>query len=134
MLRSAASSRRAVGRQRFDACSIMCIKSLFIACTVATVACTLGSSTGVDQSTDVATVVVTAPSTNIAVHSTAQLTATPKNASGAAIPGLSATWVSSNESGASVDGTGKVTGVAPGNATIAATISNVTGSLDVVVH
>jgi uncharacterized protein YjdB len=112
----------------------MRINSLFMACAVATAACTLGSSTSVDQSTDVATVTVSAPSTNIAVHSTTQLTATPKNAAGAAIIGLSATWASSNGSVASVDGTGKVTGVAPGNATITATISNVTGSLDVVVH
>jgi len=57
---------------------------------------------------------------DVVLGKTTKLTATPRDASGNALSGRSVSWTSSNASVASVDGTGLVTGVAAGSATITA--------------
>ena len=61
----------------------------------------------------VATVTVTPDPASVAVGDTLRLTATLRAANGTVVTGRSVTWSSSNEALATVDQTGKVTGVAP---------------------
>jgi uncharacterized protein YjdB len=62
-----------------------------------------------------------------------QFTATPRNSAGTPITGLTITWQSSNSAIASVSPTGEVTAIAPGNAVIAATANQISGSSQVTV-
>lgn len=62
-----------------------------------------------------------------------QFTATPRNAAGTPITGLSITWQSSNSAIASVSQSGEVTALAPGNVVIAATANQISGSSQVTV-
>jgi Bacterial Ig-like domain (group 2) len=87
------------------------------------------------SSPKVASLTVTAPSSAIVVGSTTQLTATPKDASGAAVSGQAIAWSSANGAIASVSSSGLVTGVAPGGpVTITATAAGVTGSVPITVN
>jgi beta-lactamase superfamily II metal-dependent hydrolase len=70
-----------------------------------------------------ATVYVSPPSETAAPGETRQLTATARDAGGSTAP-TTFTWTSSNPSAATVDGTGLVTAVALGTATIRATAAN----------
>jgi plastocyanin len=88
-----------------------------------------GGDSSVTPTPTVATVAVTGPSTSLAVGSTLQLTAVPKDANGTAITGLSATWSTSDQARATVSSTGLVSGVAAGPATISATVSGIAGSV-----
>ena len=69
----------------------------------------------------VASVEVTPPWTSVDEGRTVQLTATPKDANGSVLPGRVITWTSGNPSAATVSGTGLVTGMVAGAATITAT-------------
>lgn len=69
----------------------------------------------------VATVAITPNGGTIAPQQTLQLTATPRDARGGTVAGASVTWSSSASSVATVSGSGLVTGVGPGEATITAT-------------
>ncbi len=60
-------------------------------------------------------------------------TATPRTATGSAITGLSIVWESSNSSIASVNSSGQVSAVAPGNVIIAARVGQVIGGSQVTV-
>lgn len=62
-----------------------------------------------------------------------QFTATPRNAAGTPITGLSITWQSSNSAIASVSPSGEVTAIAPGSVVIAATANQISGSSQVTV-
>jgi len=81
----------------------------------------------------VATVVVTPSSATITVGSTAQLSATLRDATGAVLTGRIVTWASSNQSRAIVNATGLVTAVSPGAVTITATSEGKSGSSNVTV-
>jgi hypothetical protein len=81
----------------------------------------------------VASVTVAPASTTVQVGSTAQLTATPKDANGATLPGRTVTWVSSNTSVATVTASGLVAGVTAGSATITATSEGRSGSAAITV-
>ena len=59
---------------------------------------------------------------------TQQLSAVPRNSSGTAITGKTATWSSSNTAVATVNTTGLVTAVAPGSANITATVDGISGN------
>jgi len=85
------------------------------------------------MSVPVATVGVTPASANMTVGQTAQLTATPRDASGNALTGRVVTWGSSNSAVATVNGSGLVTGVAAGSATITATSEGKSGASSVTV-
>src|SRR5205814_7389783 len=68
----------------------------------------------------VASVVVSPATASRQVGQTVQLTATPQDVGGNALTGRVVTWSSSNTSVATVTGSGLVTGVAAGPATITA--------------
>lgn len=100
-------------------------------CTLAlAVACGGGGDGGGGPSgpAPVATVSVSAPSGDITVGGSAQLIATPKDASGNTVSGKTVTWATSNATIATVNASGLVTGVAPGGATITATADGKSGS------
>jgi uncharacterized protein YjdB len=73
-------------------------------------------------------VVVTPNPDTIAVGKTAQLTATPKDSTGAALTGRVVTWASGNTAVATVSSSGVVTAVAAGPAVITATCETVNGT------
>jgi len=81
----------------------------------------------------VATVTVSPASASVAVGSTVQLTATTKDANGNVLTGRVITWSSNATAIASVNGTGLVSGVAAGSATITATSEGKSGSSGITV-
>src|SRR5213083_80176 len=82
----------------------------------------------------VASVTVTPATAGVAVGSTVQLTATPKDANGNPLTGRVVTWQSSNNAIASVNGSGLVSGVAAGGpVTITATSEGHSGTAAVTV-
>ena len=76
----------------------------------------------------VATVTVSPASASVPAGQTAQLTATPKDASGNPLTGRTITWGSSNSSVATVSSSGLVSGVTTGSATITATSETKSGT------
>jgi hypothetical protein len=76
----------------------------------------------------VATVTVSPSSGTVAVGSTVQLTATLRDATGNVLTGRTVTWSSNNTGTATVNGTGLVSGVAAGSATITATSEGRSGT------
>src|SRR5213596_2249200 len=76
----------------------------------------------------VASVTVSPATASVTAGQTAQLTATPQDASGTALTGRVVTWGSSNTAIATVNGSGLVTGMAAGSATITATSEGQSGS------
>lgn len=81
----------------------------------------------------VASVDVSPASTSTQVGDSVQLTATPKDATGAPISGRYIAWLSNNTLVARVSPTGLVTGVAEGTVTITASVDAITGTATVVV-
>lgn len=81
----------------------------------------------------VASVDVTPDSAAILVDATVQLTATPRDAAGNPLAGRAVDWSSADETVATVDATGLVTGVAPGAATVTATAEGQHGSARITV-
>jgi VCBS repeat len=73
-------------------------------------------------------VVVTPPAANVAIGGTQQFTATVTDLHGNAVPGASVSWSSSDNTVATVSGSGLATGVAPGVATITAASGPAQGS------
>ena len=74
------------------------------------------------------TVTVSPTSASVTAGATTTLTATVKDQYGNAMTGQTVTWSTSNAAAATVNGTGVVTGVAAGSATITATSSGKTGT------
>jgi len=81
----------------------------------------------------VASVVVSPATASRQVGQTVQLTATPQDASGTALTGRVVTWASSNTAVATVNGSGLVTGMAAGPATITATSEGKSGTAAITV-
>ncbi|MGH7468757.1 MAG: Ig-like domain-containing protein, partial [Longimicrobiales bacterium] len=79
----------------------------------------------------VTNVVVSPAPVTLAVGATQQLTATPRDASGATVPNTTTIWSTANQSIASVSVTGLVTGVTVGSTTVTATINGVAGTVTV---
>jgi hypothetical protein len=82
-------------------------------------------------SSPVGAIAVTVASTAIAIGGTTQATAVLRDAGGNVITGRTVTWSSSNNTVATVNGTGLVTGVGQGKATISATADGQMGSVEV---
>ena len=76
----------------------------------------------------VASVSVSPASATLRIGQTVQLTATPKDANGNPLTGRTITWGSSNTAVATVTGSGLVTGVVAGSATITATREGQSGA------
>src|SRR5206468_782815 len=87
-----------------------------------------GSAALTVSTVPVASVVVSPATTSRQVGQTVQLTSTPKDAGGNALTGRVVTWGSSNPAVATVNGSGLVTGMAAGPATITATSEGQSGS------
>lgn len=81
----------------------------------------------------VATVTVTSPASVVFVGNTLAMTATPRDAGGAALAGRTILWASSDNSKASVSSEGIATGIAAGSTTITATTEGKSGSLAITV-
>jgi hypothetical protein len=81
-----------------------------------------------------ASVAVTPGSVEINAGGTAQLTAEVRDRNGTPIPGAAVQWSSSSEAIATVDATGRVTGVGPGTATVTATNGAFQGQASVTVR
>ena len=96
-------------------------------------ACGGGSTPTGTTGATVASVALSQSTIALVAGGTAQLSATARDAGGQALGGKSATWSSDNPSVASVGGTGTVTAVAPGSATITATIDGRSASAVVTV-
>jgi|GEM_PF-6670423 len=82
----------------------------------------------------VATVTVTPATNTLIIGATAQLAAAATTSAGTAVSGLTTTWSSSAQGVATVSGTGLVTAVAAGTATISATMGGVSGTAALVVQ
>src|SRR5215203_543277 len=80
------------------------------------------------SSVPVATVTIAPGSSDVVVSQTLQLTATAKDAAGAALTGRSTTWSTSDAAKATVSSTGLVTGVAPGTVSITAAAEGKSGT------
>ena len=97
----------------------------------ATITASIGNVSGTATITvnpgAVATVTVTAPSTNLKVGNTMQLTATAKDNKGNTVPIQSFIWSSSNNTIATVSTSGVVTGKKSGNVTITASTALIGG-------
>src|SRR6184192_7045 len=76
----------------------------------------------------VASVAVSPASASVQVGQTVQLAATPRDANGNPLSGRAVSWASSNTAVATVSGSGLVTGVTAGSATITATSEAKTGT------
>ncbi|MGD2135222.1 MAG: Ig-like domain-containing protein [Gemmatimonadales bacterium] len=85
----------------------------------------------VDQ--QVAAVAVTPATASVLEGFTEQLSASAEDARGNGVAGAAVTWQSSDPSVAAVDGSGLVTGEAPGSATVTATADGESGSADITV-
>ncbi len=79
----------------------------------------------------IASVVVSPASATVPVGQTLQLTATPEDANGNPLSGRTVSWSSGSRAFATVSGSGLVTGVAAGSATITATSEGQSGSASV---
>jgi hypothetical protein len=101
-----------------------------VAGVIAAAACGGDSTT---SAVPAASVSVALASQAIFVGATTQATAKVLDASGQTLSGRVVTWSSASTAVATVDATGLVTGVAPGTASITATVEGKTGSLGVTV-
>ena len=102
----------------------------------ATVTATSGSASGtatvtVAQAVD--SVVVSPPSVTVATGDTLRLSAEALDANGHPVAGVEFAWSSSDASVATVDGSGLVTGVAEGSATVRAVAGDARGTAEITV-
>lgn len=81
----------------------------------------------------VASVTVSPDSVDLQAGDSTQLTAVAKDTAGIVLIGHSTSWVTSDETIATVDSTGLVHAVGPGTATVAATVDGESGTAEVVV-
>jgi uncharacterized protein YjdB len=106
-----------------------------IAAGAATITATSEGATGSATITvlpdPVAFVEVSPSPTSVIVGRTVQLTAAPRNATGQQLAGRNVSWTSGSPALATVSSSGLVTGIAPGNAVIVATVDGRQGSAQV---
>jgi uncharacterized protein YjdB len=99
----------------------------------ALVGCLAVEKVGPSVSSVVAAVRVWPTSGSLRVGQKLQLTATPRDSAGAPLTAGPVTWVSSNPGAATVSSSGLVAGVAPGAATITATVEGTSGTAAIAV-
>jgi len=108
-----------------------------VAVGVATITATSEGKTGTAAITvtavPVASVTVSPASTSLAIGATQQLAAVTKDAAGGTLTGRVVTWASNNNAAATVNGSGLVTAVAAGSATITATSEGINGTASITV-
>lgn len=111
------------------------MKQLFLLVVAGVVAAAISSCdsnkvSGPDNDT-VAAVSVSSVNSNIRVGQSVQLVASPVNESGSAVSNQTASWKTDNAAVATVESNGMVTGVAPGTATITATVADKSGTISI---
>lgn len=116
-----------------DASGLVTGRSAGTATIIATSEGRSGSATLTVTPHPVASVSVAPPTPSVVAGETVQLTATTRDASNNELTGRAIGWSSSDESVATVDTNGLVTGVNPGTATITATSEGRSGSATVTV-
>ena len=114
-------------QRRIVALSIWSLSLLHLA------SCGGGGESPTGPDVEVASVTVSPEQLNLGVGETQQLTATPRDQSGAPLAGRSTTWASSEQTVASVSSTGLVTAIGEGSATITASSGGKSGSASVAV-
>ena len=92
-----------------------------------------GTATVTVTAVPVASVTVSPPTVNLTTGATQQITPTPRDAQGTALPGRPVTWASANTNVATVSPSGLITAVAPGNTTVTATSEGKVGTVTVTV-
>jgi uncharacterized protein YjdB len=92
-----------------------------------------GTATVTVSSVPVASVQVSPPMATVLVGASTDLSAVAKSASGEVLTGRAVTWSSDDESIATVDASGKVTGVAAGSATVTATVEGKSATAEITV-
>ena len=91
-----------------------------------------GSGSGPDDGPSIASISITgAPTGQLLPGESATLQTTAKDNSGTSVTGVSVQWTTSNQSIATVDGSGRVTAVAEGTASITASASQKTAVVDI---
>ncbi len=100
----------------------------------AIVGCASGTRPAPDTPGPVASVSLSPDPDTVFVTASAQLSAIARDSAGVVLASVSFTWQSATPGVATVTGTGQVTGVAPGPASITATADGVTGNATVVVR
>ena len=95
------------------------------------IACAGDASTGPQQPTPVASILVSPSPVTLVPGAATTLTATPKDANGIVLSGRAMQWTSSNQAVATVTAQGVVTGLTQGVATIRATSEGRTGTATV---
>lgn len=104
----------------------------------ATIAATSEGQSGTSAVTvkpvEVASVSISPSTASVDVNKSVQLGATVRDKDGGKLDGRAVSWSSSNDKVATVDGSGKVTGVAAGNVTITATSEGKSGTAAVSVN
>jgi uncharacterized protein YjdB len=93
----------------------------------------VGTATVTVTQVPIARIDVTPTTTSVLVGGTQQMTATPRDASGTALPGRSITWLTGAPSVATVSQSGLVTGVSNGSALVFAASEGQSGSAAVTV-
>jgi len=106
---------------------------LSAACMLALSACQGGDATNPPVDDAVASVAVSPAAPPLVEGDSVQLSATPKNASGATLSSKTIAWSSSAANVATVSSKGVVTGVKQGSVTITATVDGTSGTLGLVV-
>lgn len=102
-------------------------------CVLVVAGLSCGSSTSGPSRSTVASVTVNDLHRNVAVGSTAQLSAVAFDDTGAQLVGVTFQWISSDNAIATVSSSGVVTGVAIGTARISAMTGTVSGFTDVTI-
>ena len=102
-------------------------------CLLAAAGLSCGGSTSGPSGSTVASITVNDLHRNVAVGTTAQLSAVAFDNTGAQLVGVTFQWISSNNAIATVSSTGVVTGVAVGTARISAMSGTVSGFTDVTI-
>ena len=113
------------------------MRTIFLAVTGLSIAVTAcsdgGTSVEVVQKTPVASVAITLPTGALVVGQTEHGSAVARDASGATLPDRTITWRTSNADVATVDATGMIAGLTPGNAAISAESEGVSNAASLTV-
>ncbi len=118
-------------RSSFMHTTLRALSRAFALLAITTLASCGGGGDGPVAPAAVASVELSATTVDLAPNGTTQLSATARESSGAVLTGRSFSWNSSSPAIATVSGSGLVTGVADGSATVSVTVEGKTASATV---
>lgn len=108
-------------------------RAALAACATLALACG-GDNAGPEEDAPIATIELSVEADTLEATTQVQLTATARDAGGNVLTGRTFTWSSGDESVATVDNTGLVTGVGNGDATVRATAEGVSDGAEMTVY